>query len=162
MSADNSQPGNKRSESSTHLTLDTIEREVDRQLSSHARTAASTHTQAALLISTSVIFVSLLANNDTRGCAYVIGLIFALLAILAGILAMFKKRYGVEVQIDKIEHRLLNMDAIDARREMIAAKNTVLDKDRQNLNDRYNIVALGFVCLSLSLVATVIYFLFGV
>lgn len=142
--------------------LELIDQEVERQISSHSRSASTIDTHAALLVSVAIIFVALPKGDDPIGCAYVLAVIFALIGASSGATALFVKRYGKEINLKALEGHIWNFEQLEALQAITAAKQRNLYDDRKRLEHRRRIIAFGFSSLVLSLLATVIHVLFGV
>lgn len=142
--------------------IELVEQEATRQMNSHSRTASAVDTRAALLVSTAILFVALPKNGSSTGCAYTVAVIFALIGACMGVIALFTKRRGEEIDLQKIESEIWPLEALEAIRAITRAKQKILDDDRKRLKLRHRVVAWGFTFLALSLTSTVTHVLLGV
>jgi len=142
--------------------LESIDREVDRQTDLHAKHSSAVSTRAALLVSTAVIFVSLpKADSAVGACTYNLALAFASVGAVCGVLALLRYSKGEEVSLRHLEKELWNVSQVDAVRALTAEKIATLEQDRERLEARHRITAVGFIFLSLSLLAIVLHLVFG-
>ena len=123
--------------------IELVEQEVTRQMNSHSRTASAVDTRAALLVST-------------------VAVIFALIGACMGVIALFTKRSGEEIDLQKIESEIWPLESLEAIRAITRAKQKILDNDRKRLKLRHGVVAWGVTFLALSLTSTVTHVLLGV
>lgn len=138
-----------------------IDSEVDRQLSEHTRSAESLINRAALLITSSLIFVSIRKIGDGEGCWYTSALLCGLLASILGVTALFCHSKGQELKLSSLEVQLAGKSKIEAMRALTQSKCVTLGEDRARIQRKAILVTSGFAFLVISLVCTVMYSLVG-
>lgn len=139
-----------------------IDTEVDRQLSDQNRSASSLFNRAALLITSSLIFVSIPKVGDGSGFWYGSALVFGLLASILGVVALFFRSNVDELKLSSLEDQLVGMTEMQAMRALTKSKRVTLTQDRDRIQRISKFVILGFASLSISLACTVIYSSAGV
>lgn len=123
------------SSSENRLMLEFLDREADRQLSSHAQTAGGLTTRAALLVSTAIFFVSLQGGDGSASWFYIVALIAALAGAVCGVWALFMNRKGEEIDLKESEEDLWGMPDLDSLRALTESKREILDDDREWLKN---------------------------
>lgn len=151
-------PGDKRG------IAETVDREVDRQTDQHNRVSQSVSTRAALLVTAALIFVSFPREEDAGGppCLYATALICALVGALCGVFALLSKPKGEEASLAHLEEELWDLDETQALRALTAEKRRSLEQDRERLKSRHSITIVGFMFLSISVAAIVLYLIIGI
>lgn len=143
-----------------YSTLELIDREADRQLAAHAQTSGALATRAALVVSTAIFFVSLSKDTGEGSWAYTVALVSAAIGVALGVWALFLNRSGEEADLEGAEDALEELSQAGALRSMINSKLDTLDQDRTWLAKRELLTRLGFLCLGVALVSTVVHIIF--
>lgn len=152
---------NRSEKKELRAVLAIIDSEVNRQLSDHIRSATSLNNRAALLVTSSLIFVSIPKNGDGNSCWYGLALIFGVIAAILGAIALFFRSKGQELKLSSLEAQLVGKTEIEAMRALTESKRITLSQGRAQIQGISKFVIWGFVSLVVSLMCTVAYPLVG-
>lgn len=141
--------------------LGIIDSEINRQLSDHIRSATSLTNRAALLVTSSLIFVSIPKNGDENNCWFALALAFGMSAAILGVIALFFHPKSQELKLSSLEEQLVGKTEIEAMRAIAESKRITLAQGRARVLKTSKFVIWGFVSLAMSLVCTVAYSLIG-
>lgn len=150
------------------LLLESIDRETDRQLNAHSHTVDAIVTRAALIVTTAVVFVSLIYESKAGSCAtflslctvhwviHYTSLVLSVGAAVLGVRALFMNREGEETDLDEMEEALVGKADVVVLRSIVQSKVQTLNQDRETMKGREQCTRRGFILLVVALIATVV------
>lgn len=147
--------------------LELIDREVDRQLLAHSQTVANLATRSSLIVTTAVVFVSLVYDRSVGSCPDLVSLCAfrtalhygalgaAAVAAVLGVLALLMNPRGEEIDLDSLEGDLEGRSAGGALRSVIRGKSMTLAQDELTVKRREWKYRAALILLITALIATV-------
>lgn len=147
--------------------LELFDRETDRQLNAHAQTVTTLGTRTSLIVTTAVVFVSLIYDWSMGSCAdlwswcalrvvlHYIALVAASSAAVFGVLALLMNRAGEEVDLEAMEGKLVGRSDAVVLRSLTQAKHQTLEQDRLTVEKHERKYRAALLLLIAALIATV-------
>ena len=135
---------------------------VDRELEDHARREAAMQSRGTILIGAASLVGVIQLTNDLQAASLfyetlnVLHLVLSLLAAVAGVIVLFP-RDGDGFNARTLRDELLNGTSKEkVLYETVRAKLENLEADEKSLGGRANVARVGFIFLSLGVLAAVI------
>lgn len=147
--------------------LEFFDRETDRQLNAHAQTVTTLGTRTSLIVTTAVVFVSLIYDWSMGSCSDLVSLcglrvtlryaalVAASAAAVFGVLALLMNRAGEEVDLGAMEGKLVGRSDAVVLRSLTQAKRQTLEQDRLTVEKHERKYRWSLVLLIAALIATV-------
>ena len=147
--------------------LELFDRETDRQLNAHAQTVTTLGTRTSLIVTTAVVFVSLIYDWSMASCSdllslcglrvflHYVALVAAPAAAVVGVLALLMNRAGEEVDLEAMEGELVGRSDAVVLRSLTQAKRQTLEQDRLTVEKHERKYRWSLLLLIAALSATV-------